>query len=64
MASGIPGVAAQVVAYQQRMTALVVGALRGERHPGPPPSPREQEIAFLLLQLWFSGQVGWSQAEA
>jgi AcrR family transcriptional regulator len=59
MASGVPHVAAHVVAYQERMTALVLRAIRGAPSPAPP-SEKEGTLAFMLLQLWFSCLVGWS----
>jgi AcrR family transcriptional regulator len=65
MASGVPEVAAQVVAYQGRTNAMVFAALRGETlgAEGPdsaPPNQREQTLVFMLLQLWFAALVGWS----
>jgi AcrR family transcriptional regulator len=64
MASGVPEVAAQVVAYQGRMNAMVFAALRGEalgdEDPGSHPNQREETLVFMLLQLWFAALVGWS----
>jgi len=56
MASGVPGVAAQVVAYQERTMAMVLGAMR----PGAVPDERDRAVALVLLQIWFAAQVGWS----
>jgi AcrR family transcriptional regulator len=65
MASGEPEVAGNVAAYQDRMTRLIIAAMRGcGRLEGdtanPPPTERERELAFLLQQIWFAALVGWS----
>lgn len=52
MASGAPGTAAHVVAFQGRIMALVVRAAA--------PEPIREDIVFLLLQIWFACLVGWS----
>jgi TetR/AcrR family transcriptional regulator, cholesterol catabolism regulator len=66
VASGVPGVAGQVVAYQGRIAGLAIAALRdrgrldfvdAQLHP---PTTAELELATLLLQIWFAAQVGWS----
>ncbi len=62
MASGVPHVAAHVVAYQERMTGLVLGAVRQPGAPPAPPSENEATLAFILLQIWFACLVGWSAA--
>lgn len=61
-ASG-PDVAEPVVAYQGRLMGLVTAAVRGRTRLDPAdasPRPEELELATLLLQIWFSLQVGWS----
>ena len=64
-ASG-PDVAGPVVAYQGRLAGLVIAALRSRGRlefmdaQSAPPQPEELELATLLLQIWFSLQVGWS----
>jgi AcrR family transcriptional regulator len=66
MASGEPEVAGKVVAYHERITGLIVAALRGAGRPGvadaktSPPSKKESMLAFVLQQLWFASLVGWS----
>lgn len=62
MASGVPDVAAQVVAYQGRMSAMVFAALRGQPLGAVSvlPNQREQLLVFMLLQMWFASLVGWS----
>jgi AcrR family transcriptional regulator len=66
MASGVPEVAAQVVAYQGRMHAMVFAALRGvplastTAAESALPNQREQALVFMLLQMWFASLVGWS----
>jgi len=67
MSSGVPEIAAKVVAYQTRMTGLTIAAMRGG--PGKlefvdaaqaPPTELELTYAFMLLQMWFACLVGWS----
>jgi TetR/AcrR family transcriptional regulator, cholesterol catabolism regulator len=66
MASGVPEVAGPVAAYQGRMTALVVAAMRGNarldlvdaRRASAP--DEETYLALLLLQIWYATLVGWS----
>lgn len=66
MASGVPEIAANVTRYQGRMTGLVIAAMRGRGTlefvdaAGAPPTEQEMTYAFMLLQLWFAGLVGWS----
>lgn len=66
MASGQPEVAKHVVAYQGRMTAMVIGALRGTGRmsygdaTASPPTEKEQTLALLLQQNWFASLIGWS----
>src|SRR6266542_2263371 len=63
MSSGVPEVASQVVAYQERMHAMVFSALRGEPlavTSSAKASEPEQGLVFMLLQVWFAALVGWS----
>jgi AcrR family transcriptional regulator len=66
MASGEPEVAGRVVAYQGRITGLVVAAMRGVGGRGDaslesaPPSNEELMMAVSLQQFWFAALVGWS----
>ncbi len=67
MSSGVPEIAGEIVAYQERMTKLVLAAMRGARGPlsfadlcAAPPQPRELEQIFLLLQIWYATLIGWS----
>ena len=66
MASGVPEVAGNIVAYQGRMTGMVIAAMRGVGRLGytdattSPPSEREITLSFMLLQIWFASLVGWS----
>jgi AcrR family transcriptional regulator len=66
MASGVPEIASKVVAFQGRMTGLVIAAMRGRGKlelvdtAAAPPTEREMTYAFMLLQVWFSCLVGWS----
>lgn len=69
MASGEPEVAGKVAAYHERITRLVVAAMRGVGRPGAaganaakasPPTEKEAAMAFALQQFWFASLVGWS----
>src|SRR5579883_3201812 len=66
MASGEPEVANTVIAYHERITGLIIAALRGVGRLGyadaksSPPNAKESTLAFLLQQIWFASLVGWS----
>jgi TetR/AcrR family transcriptional regulator, cholesterol catabolism regulator len=66
MASGEPEVAGKVVAYQERITGLIIAAMRGVGRlgyadaKGAPPTAREAMLAHALQQFWFATLVGWS----
>jgi TetR/AcrR family transcriptional regulator, cholesterol catabolism regulator len=66
MASGEPEVAGKVAAYQERITGLIIAAMRGVGRLGyadakaAPPSKKEAAMAFALQQYWFASLVGWS----
>lgn len=66
MASGEPEVAGKVAAYQERITGLIIAAMRGVGRLGyadtkaAPPSKKEATMAFALQQFWFAALVGWS----
>jgi AcrR family transcriptional regulator len=66
MASGVPEVANNIVAYQGRMTGMLIAAMRGVGRLSytdattSPPSEREITLSFMLLQIWFASLVGWS----
>jgi AcrR family transcriptional regulator len=66
MASGEPEVALKVAAYQERITGLIIAAMRGVGRlvysdaKGSPPSKKEAQMAFALQQFWFASLVGWS----
>jgi AcrR family transcriptional regulator len=66
MASGEPEVALKVAAYQERITGLIIAAMRGVGRlaysdaKGSPPSKKEAQMAFALQQFWFAALVGWS----
>jgi AcrR family transcriptional regulator len=66
MASGEPEVAGKVAAYQERITGLIIAAMRGVGRlsyadaKAAPPSKKEAKMAFALQQYWFAALVGWS----
>ncbi len=63
MASGVPEIAGNVVAYVGCMNRLIINALRGaERDPitAVAATGEETSLAFLLQEVWFASLVGWS----
>jgi TetR/AcrR family transcriptional regulator, cholesterol catabolism regulator len=60
VASGEPEIAADVAAYQGRITNLIIAAIRGADGPTRKPTKRESQLALLLQQIWFAALVGWS----
>lgn len=64
VASGEPEVAGKVAAYQDRMTGLIIGALRGvgslNAKDSAATTKTEQTLAFAMQQIWFASLVGWS----
>ena len=60
VAVGSEDTAAKIARYQANLTQLFVTALRGDgtTETGVPVE-REEEIAFLLQQIWFAALVGW-----
>jgi AcrR family transcriptional regulator len=66
VASGEPEVAGKVAAYQDRMTGLIIAALRGVGRAGvkdvasAAATKTEKTLAFALQQIWFASLVGWS----
>jgi len=66
LAVGDPETALKIAAFQMRSTRLITAALRGESADLSAPlastagSVREQEISFMLLQVWHSSLVGWA----
>lgn len=66
MASGVPEIAGNVAAYQERMNRIIVRAMRGTAVPGDaagsavPISSRETLVATYLQRIWFASLVGWS----
>ncbi len=59
VSSGEPEVAEKVLCFHERVTGLIVSAVRGARHPGGEPSEHERRLGFLLQQIWFGALVGW-----
>ena len=63
VSSGVPEVAEKVVRFHQRITTLIVTAMRGTEplsfETEIPPSEAEGQVGFLLQQIWFAALVGW-----
>jgi AcrR family transcriptional regulator len=66
VSSGQPEVARHVVAYQGRLTGLIIATIRGvgrlsfAEGLSQPPTENEQTLATLLQQNWFASLIGWS----
>lgn len=65
-ASGDPAVAGRIIGFRARIGGMIIAALRGRGRLGyadlvtAPPTPREEELALLLMQVWYASQVAWS----
>ncbi|MDB4966030.1 MAG: transcriptional regulator, TetR family [Myxococcales bacterium] len=61
LTSGDEELTEQVAMYHQRMTNMIVAALRGALITSivPEASNNELIIAFIMQQQWFAGLVGW-----
>jgi TetR/AcrR family transcriptional regulator, cholesterol catabolism regulator len=61
LTSGDQELTGQVAAFHQRMTNMIIAALRGAAVGSVTPEPRnsEQIVAFIMQQIWFSALVGW-----
>jgi AcrR family transcriptional regulator len=66
LASGDGETATKVAAFHDRMTRLIVAALRGKPldlagpATGTEGTAREREIAGVLQNVWFASLVGWA----
>ncbi len=66
MASGDPKIAVQIAAFRLRITRLIVASLRGETVDAGAPveaeigTERERQVAFLLMNVWYSSLAGWA----
>lgn len=58
VASGGSGPAEKILSYRERITRIIIAAIHG---PGEPreATPQEEQVAFLLQQIWFAEMVGW-----
>lgn len=62
LTSGDEQLTANVAAFHERITNLIIAALRGQgtlKADDPAPRTPEQLVAFFLQQVWFSSLVGW-----
>jgi AcrR family transcriptional regulator len=63
VASGEPEIAQKVLRYHQRITRLIVRAMKGGEtwieQPPPALTHDEETLGFLLAQVWFASLVGW-----
>lgn len=59
VSAGNPETAGKIARYQQRLNVLIVRAMRGTAERGPVPARHENDVAFLLQQIWFAALVGW-----
>jgi AcrR family transcriptional regulator len=61
LTSGDQELTGQVAAFHQRITMMIIAALRGAPAGALDTDPKnsEQMLAFIMQQIWFSGLVGW-----
>ena len=63
--SGEAGISDKVGRFHDRITTLIVAALRGADGSSPPAETHsltgaeEHELAYILSQIWFAALVGW-----
>ncbi|PKN57857.1 MAG: hypothetical protein CVU56_08795 [Deltaproteobacteria bacterium HGW-Deltaproteobacteria-14] len=63
--SGEAGIRDKVGRFHERVTDLIEAALRADAGTSPGGEPRplaptaEQELAYILSQIWFAALVGW-----
>jgi AcrR family transcriptional regulator len=68
LASGDADITTKVAAFHERMTRLIVAALRGKPLApvdgadggGNGGSERERQIAFVLQNVWYASLIGWA----
>jgi AcrR family transcriptional regulator len=66
MASGEPETAGKIAAYQDRVTGLIIAAVRGVGRLGytetnaKPITEKEKAFAQMVQNFWFASLVGWS----
>jgi len=61
LTSGDQELTGQVAAFHQRITNMIIAAMRGDPAGPLDPEPQntEQIVGFLMQQIWFSSLVGW-----
>jgi AcrR family transcriptional regulator len=60
LTSGDIELTGQIAAYHQRMTNMIIASLRGVPFGADvEPTNKEQIVAFIMQQIWFSSLVGW-----
>jgi AcrR family transcriptional regulator len=61
LTSGDEELTGQVASFHQRMTNMIVAAMRGSLITSivPEPSNSELMVAFIMQQQWFAALVGW-----
>ncbi len=61
LTSGDEELTEQVASFHQRMTNMIVAAMRGSLITSivPEPSNNEVIVAFIMQQQWFAALVGW-----
>jgi AcrR family transcriptional regulator len=62
LTSGDAELTGQVAGFHQRMTGMIISALRGGPSPttnGKDAANADQLVAFVMLQVWFASLVGW-----
>lgn len=60
VASGEPQITKKVARFHRDMVEMLTQALRGAPAPLPPETGFEEDVGWVLQQVWFSSLVGWS----
>ena len=61
VSSGVEGIAAKVMNYQEIMTRMIVRTIRdgGWQHDTIEPSEMEGDVSFMLQEIWYASLIGW-----
>ena len=61
VSSGVEGIAAKVMNYQETMTRMIVHTIRdgGWEREEIEPRPIEADVSFMLQKIWYADLIGW-----
>ncbi len=61
VSSGVEGIAAKVMNYQETMTRMIVRTIRegGWNQDAIEPTEIEGDVSFMLQKIWYADLIGW-----